>query len=241
MEIYHQLLNTLPKEPFPIKKVIVGVHWTLVCSKYCGLASTLVNCGPHGHSSVRDVGVLQTKSANELSEWILSENYLEASIGMAAINSLIDVDESKLVKMNASEIIAKKGKGKNVVIIGHFPFVKTIRGIPKNCWVIEKNPYGDEFPEDAAQIYLPKADLIAITGTAFINHTIEKLLSFSKPSALIMILGPSTPLTPLLFDYRCTYLSGARVDDSIAAINTISQGAILPQVSGIRLVSMKRV
>lgn len=240
MEIYQSLLKILPTEELPVRQLVVGVHWTLVCSRHCGLASTLVNCGPHGHSRVRDVGALLQKSANELAQWVLSDNYLEASIGMAAINSLIDVDETKLVQINASEIIAREGKNKNVVIVGHFPFVKDIKGIPNNCWVIEKQPYGDDFPEDAAEEYIPKADVVAITGTAFINHTIENLLRLRKPDSLVMVLGPSTPLSPVLFEYGITYLSGARVDDPIIAVNTIMQGAILPQVKGIRLVSMKK-
>jgi uncharacterized protein (DUF4213/DUF364 family) len=53
-----------------------------------------------------------------------------------------------------------------------------------------------------------------------------------------MILGPSTPLAPYLFAHGVSFLSGARVDDPDIAVGTIIQGACLPQVSGIRLVSM---
>lgn len=234
------LLQSLPTNPVPIQKVVIGVHWTLVCSKTCGLASTLISCGSHGHLHMRDVGILHNKNAQELAQWVLSDNLLEASVGMAALNSLIEVDESKLVPMNASEVIARKGKDKNVVIVGHFPFVEKIKNIPRNCWVIEKHPFGDDFPEEAAQEYIPKADVIAITGTAFINQTMENLLSLCQPSSFVMILGPSTPLSPLLFDFGVSILSGARVDDENAAINTIMQGASLPQVNGIRLVTMAK-
>ncbi|NIS59339.1 MAG: hypothetical protein GTO13_01120, partial [Proteobacteria bacterium] len=56
-----------------------------------------------------------------------SENLLEASIGMAAINSLIDIDESKCVEANAYEMLLEKGKGKNVAVVGHFPFLSMLR------------------------------------------------------------------------------------------------------------------
>jgi len=239
MDIYHSLLSLLPTEPVSVKRIIVGVHWTLVCSRFCGLASTLTNCGPHGHSRVRDVGRLNEKSTQELAGWIISDNYLEASIGMAALNSLIPVDEKALVQRNAVDIIKREGKQKNVVIVGHFPFVSHVRQFTNNCWVIEKKPYGDDFPEEAAEMYLPQADIVAITGTAFINHTIENLLALCRPKSQIMILGPSTPLTPSLFGRGVTFLSGARVDDPDIAINSIIQGACLPQVEGIRLVSME--
>jgi len=232
------LLNSLPLGPIPIRRVVVGVHWTLVSSKTCGLASTLVNCGPHGHSQMRDVGNLNHKNAQDLAQWILSDNLLEASVGMAALNSLIEIDEGQLVQINAFDVIAREGKDKNVVVVGHFPFVGKIKTISKNCWVIEKRPYGDDFPEEAAQNFIPKADVIAITGTAFINKTMDKLLSLCQPDSLVMILGPSTPLSPLLFDMGISFLSGAYVDNEDAAINTIMQGASLPQVNGVKLVTM---
>jgi len=238
MNLYELLLKSLPKEPIPIRKVVVGVHWTLVCSAYCGLSSTLTNCGPHGHAKMRDVGRLEEKTAQQLAEWILSDNFLEASVGMAAINSMIAVDEKKLVQKNASAVIAEEGKGKNVTIVGHFPFVEQIKSIPRHCWVIEKKPFGDDFPEEAAEDYIPQSDIVAITGTAFINHSMEKLLSLCKKDATVMILGPSIPMFPKLFDLGISFLSVARVDDSVSAINTIIQGASLPQVNGIRLVTM---
>jgi len=241
MKILETLLDAISKEPpIPVRKVIIGVHWTLVSSKYCGLGSTLVGEGPHGHAPIRDVGSLHQKSAQELAHWVLSDNLLEASIGIAAMNSLLDLDESRMEQVNASEVIARESKGKNLVIIGHFPFVGRMKTIARNCWVIEKRPHGDDFPEEAAQELIPQADVIAITGTAFINHTIEGLLSLCRPSSLVMVLGPSTPLSPLLFDYGITFLSGSRVIDEKAAITTIQQGAVFPQVKGVRLLTMSK-
>jgi len=240
MKFLQKLLETLPDEPIEVRKVIIGVHWTLVCSKYGGLGSTLTNCGPHGHSHMKDVGSLHQKSAQELAHWVLSDNLLEASVGIAALNSLISVDDEKMVQVNAADVIAREGKGKNVVIVGHFPFVEKIKPITRNCWVIEKRPFGDDFPEEAAEEFVPQADLIAITGTAIINHSISGLLSLCKPDALVMILGPSTPLSPLLFEHGISFLSGSRIIDEEAAAMTIQQGAAFPQVKGVRLVTMSK-
>ena len=240
MEFLSRLLETLPAEPVPVRKVIIGVHWTLVSSSHSGLASTLVGEGPHGHSGLRDVGALHQKSAQELAGWVLSDNLLEASIGMAAVNSLLGVDEERLEEINAAEVITRESKGKNLVVVGHFPFVERIKPAARNCWVIEKRPYGDDFPEESAQEYIPQADVIAITGTAFINHTMDDLLSLCPPGSLVMILGPSTPLSSLLFDYGITFLSGTRVVDEDAAVVTIQQGATFPQVKGVRLVTMQK-
>jgi uncharacterized protein (DUF4213/DUF364 family) len=240
MRLLEALLETIPANPIPVRKVIIGVHWTLVSSKYCGLGSTLVGEGPHGHSQVRDVGGLQQKSAQELAHWVLSDNLLEASIGIAALNSLLEVDESQMEQVNAAEVIAHESKDKNLVVIGHFPFVERMKSIANNCWVIEKRPHGDDFPEETAQEFIPQANIIAITGTAFINHTMDVLLSLCRSGSIVMVLGPSTPLSPLLFDYGISFLSGSRVIDEEAAINTIQQGASFPQVKGVRLVTLSK-
>lgn len=239
MKLLEEILATLPETKIPIRKVIIGVHWTLVASKYCGLASTMVKQEQHGHSQVRDVGTLTEKSAQELAQWSLSDNLLEASIGMAAINSLLEIDEKLFQEVNASEVIGKECKNKNLVVVGHFPFVDKMKTITRNCWVIEKRPFGDDFPEEKSKEFIPQADVIAITGTAFINHTIEDLLSLCSPSSVIMVLGPSTPMATLLFDHGISFLSGSRVIDEEAAITTIQQGASFPQVKGTRLITLR--
>jgi len=187
---------------------------------------------------MRCVGNLHEKTANELAQWILSDNLLEASVGSAALNSLIETDDSKLTQINAADIISQKSQGKNLVVVGHFPFVDRVRELTKNCWVIEKKPFGDDFPEDAAKEFIPQADVVAITGTSLINHTISGLLSLCRASTLVLVLGSSTPLTPLLFDYGISYLSGSKIIDEDAAVLTVEQGAAFPQIKGVKLVTM---
>ena len=239
MTLLERIINTLPPDPIPVRNVIIGVHWTLVSSKNCGLGSTMTNQEKSGHQKVRDVGMLHQKTAQELASWIFSDNLLEASIGIAAINSLLDVEDRKF-NINASEVIAKESEGKNLVVVGHFPFVDRMKSIAKNCWVIEKRPFKDDFPEEAAIEFIPQADVIAITGTAFINHTMETLLSMCPEKSIVMVLGPSTPLLPLLFEYGITYLSGTQIVDELAAITSIQQGASFQQVRGTRLVTMMK-
>ncbi len=239
MSIFSELLATLPPEPIPVRNVVIGVHWTLVASQHASLASTLFNCGPHGSSHMRDVGKLIGKSAQELAGWIESDNLLEASVGLAALNSLIEVDQNRLRhNVNASEVIEHKSRDKNLVIVGHFPFAPRMKSIARNLWIVEKKPYGDDFPEDAAQELIPQADVVAITGTAFINHTIEGLLSLCRPDATVLILGPSTPMVPLLFDYGINYLSGSLVLNEADTVRTVQQGASFPQVEGVQVVTM---
>jgi uncharacterized protein (DUF4213/DUF364 family) len=120
-----------------------------VVSKHCGLASTFHEPHPH-HRPVRDVGRLTQLSALQLAQYARSDNVLEASIGMAAINSLIDVDEARCVKENALDVRALKGRGKNIAIVGRFPWIPNLRRIAKMLWVIEQSPQEGELPAEAA-------------------------------------------------------------------------------------------
>jgi len=55
-----------------------------------------------------------------------------------------------------------------------------------------------------------------------------------------MILGPSTPLSPVLFDHGATIIAGSRVLDESVVLNNIGQGATFQQVTGVRLLAFTR-
>jgi hypothetical protein len=239
MKILESLLVSLPEDA-PVRSVLVGAHWTVVCSRYCGLGATLMGNHPHGHVQVQDVGSLHTKSARELAEYAYSTDLLEASVGIAAINSLLKVDESLAVEINASEVLASHGRGKNVALIGHFPFIPQLRQAVGQLWVIEQRPAEDEYPAEDAPKLLPQADMVAITGSTLVNHTLDDLLALVKPNATVMVLGPSTPLSPVFFEHGVTIISGTRVVDEEAVVRTVGQGAVFRQVQGVKLLTLTR-
>lgn len=239
MNIVDDLLSNLPDDQ-PVRNILVGAHWTVVCSRRCGMASTILGTKPHGHEKVRDVGSLHRKSARELAELMRSENPLEASIGVAALNSLLDIDERRAVEVNAGDLLAERGQGKNIALVGHFPFIPMLRQAAKQLWVLELNPVEGEFPAGAASNLIPKADIVALTGTSLINHTMDGLLALCRPNALVVILGPSTPLSPILFDHGASLLSGTQVIDEEAVMRTVAQGATFQQVDGVRLLTIAK-
>jgi uncharacterized protein (DUF4213/DUF364 family) len=225
-------------EDAPVRSVLVGAHWTLVCSRGCGLASTLIDDKPHGHARVRAAGRLHLKTARELAEYARSDMLLEASIGLAALNSLLAAPAGPAVERNAAEVLAEHGRGKAVALVGHFPFIPHLREVAGELWVIEQHPSAGEHPAGDAGRLIPQADVVAITGTTLINHTLEPLLGLCRPGAVVLLLGPSTPLAPVLFEYGVSLLSGARVVDEAAAARTVGQGASFPQVEGVRLLTL---
>jgi uncharacterized protein (DUF4213/DUF364 family) len=240
MKIINDILATLDFRA-PLRDIRQGPFQTAVLTRYCGLASTPHDAGPHHDKSpVRNAGLLLDENPESLARLALSSSEVEAAIGMAAINSLIDVDESRCEELNAGDLLMSKGEGRRVAIVGHFPFVSRLRSITGELSVIEKNPREDDLSEDEAEKVLPKADVVGITGTALINHTIESLLNLCPSEAYIIVLGGTAPLSPVLFDYGIDAVAGTLVTDSDTVLRSVSQGATYRQIRGVRRLTMKK-
>jgi uncharacterized protein len=239
LKISDDLLLNLGGENIPVKNVHSCVYWTAVISKHCGLSSTFRGEGPSHERGVRDVGNLAQKTALELAQYARSDSLLEASIGMATINSLIDIDESKCIEKNAFEIILEKGQEKNVAVVGHFPWIPKLRERIKNFWVLEQRLREGDLPAEEAKRILPQCDVVGITGTSFINHTIEDLLNLCK-NAYVVLIGPTSPLSSLLFEYGIDAICGSKVVQEEKLIQSISQGATFKEVTGVRLLTLMK-
>jgi len=240
MRILDDLLGTLDFNA-EVKDIRQGPFQTTVLTRYCGLAATPHDPGSHQERvAVESAGSLMDKRVPELARMVYSHSLMEAAIGMATVNSLLEVEEERCEELNGGDLLADKGRGKKVAVVGHFPFVKRLGQSVEALWVIEQHPREGDFPEPEAERLLPEADVVGITCTAFTNHTIEGLLSLCRPEAYVVILGGTAPLSPVLFNYGIDAVSGTRVYDPAAVLNGVSQGATFRQLEGVRRLTMKR-
>jgi len=255
VSIIDDLLATLPlssplvggRKGGAVREVQIGAFWTAVVLKdgSCGLASALRDSDHHHHGQnpVREAGHLHERNARELANLARSDSLLEASIGLAAINALLDVDEDACVELNAEQVILDHGTGKDVVVVGHFPFIPRVREAARQLWVLEKRPSEGDIPAQAAPEVIPQADVVAITGTSLINHTFEELVRLCRREAFVLVLGPTTPLSPVLFDYGADVISGTLVTDPGIVLRYVSQGASFRQVKrgkGVKLLTLAK-
>jgi uncharacterized protein (DUF4213/DUF364 family) len=79
---------------------------------------------------------------------------------------------------------------------------------------------------------------VGVTGSALTNHTMDHLLSICNPNAYVVVLGDTTPLSPVLFEYGVDAISGTMVVDGEQALRCVSQGANFRQIRGIRLLTI---
>jgi uncharacterized protein (DUF4213/DUF364 family) len=108
--------------------------------------------------------------------------------------------------------------------------------------ILERQPQGDELPESEAARVLPNAEFVAITGMAFVNGSLERLLGWCGAEAEVLVLGPSTPLSPILFDFGVDWLAGAEVTSIDAVVEAVAAGADFHQLRrvGVRRACLRR-
>ncbi|MCK9226337.1 MAG: DUF364 domain-containing protein [Syntrophorhabdaceae bacterium] len=238
MNILQDIISSITIDA-PVNEVTRGIYWTAVVSRQCGLASTMIYDYELTGEKSRQEWHLQM-SAVQLARGALSDDRFYASLGLAAINSLVEVDMERCLDVNAADYIARKGKGKNIAIIGHFPFVDDLRKIAGNVWVIEKRIQPGDHPEEEAAALLGQSDIVAISSTTLINHTLDNVLALCPAKSMRILLGPTTPLTSVLFDHGIDVISGSIVTDPDIALLHIRQGANfreLKRTGSVRLVT----
>ena len=240
MTILDDLMSILSFDTV-VKDIRQGIFHTGVLTQNCGLAATLPQDALRQKPPmIKEPGFLLDKDPRDLAQLAYSQSILEAAIGMATINSLLEIDEGSCIELNAAELIKEKGKDNKVAIVGHFPFIHKIRDIAREVWVIEKNPRDSDFDEKTAEDLIPQADVAAITGTSLTNHTLDHLLELCRPGAYVIMLGDTAPLAPLLFDYGVDAISGTKVVDPELALGCVSQGANFRQIRGVKRLTMMR-
>ncbi|WP_102275566.1 DUF364 domain-containing protein [Cytobacillus massiliigabonensis] len=210
------------------EEVVVGQVWTVTISNTTGLAMS----SPLLTTRHFVPGTCQGKTIKELSRSIKSWDFLEAAIGLSAINSILNSRETMISMVNNGfhqlpsgsvfDVLKDEIKGKKVAGIGHFPKVDELSKLC-NLTVLERKPLNEDFPDPAAEYLLPEQDIVFITSSTLINKTAPRLLELSKNSLTIM-LGPSTPLSPVLFEMGVDIISGLIVEESEQVLRCIKEG-----------------
>lgn len=212
-----------------IADVRAGVGYTCVMldDNTCGLAYTFRDELGHCCSILGDAGKLIGRDAAEIVAWAKDNNRLKAAIGLASINAVLNnsYDNCNIGNvLDALQISADDTFG----MVGLFsPILAEVRKKTDKIFVFEKNVAKGSglYTEDDIPVYLPHCDVIIITATSIINHTIDDLLAYCSNARQVCIVGPSTPLCPEIFQkYNVSLLAGSVVQDSQLALQIISQG-----------------
>jgi len=217
VKLVDDLLGSVAGLDHPVERVCVGLHWTVVQSRYTGIAHTYKTSSK---VELESSGDLVGRSAVELALRLRSWEPLEAGLGLAALNSLI---EPVGTPGNVFEHVLSVVPGKTVTVIGRFPFNAQIAQAAGHVYFLEFEPQAGELPPNACEEVVPQSDIVLISATALINQTLPRLLELGR-SALTVVLGPSTPMNDVLFRHGAEILGGVRVTDPEALISSVLQG-----------------
>lgn len=217
MRLVDDLLESVAGLDCPVRKVCVGLHWTVVESRYTGLAHTYKS---DQKAELESSGSLVGRSAFEVGLRLRSWEPLESSLGLAALNSLIEATGDP---GNVFEHVLRLALGKTVTVVGRFPFNDQIAQAATQAYFLEMDPQDGEFPCSACEEVIPASDIVVISATALINKTLPRLLDLSQHATSI-VLGPSTPMNDVLFRHGASIVAGVRVTNSDALISSVMQG-----------------
>jgi len=234
-EIYDELIAAVPPD-LRVSDCLVGLHWTLIRSFGMGIALTPFErsrTGPKGASVIAGIGKQITgMSVSKLAEYVKSWDSFEATLGLAAINSVFNSPEqverifgrplSNQGKVSAFVYYADLVRAKKVAVVGHFPDLDTLSGIC-DLTVLERNPGEGDLPDPACEYVLPSQDFVFITATTLINKTLPRLLELSR-KASVFLVGPSTPFAPLLFNHGIDTLAGTVAADPQSVWRAAQEG-----------------
>jgi len=237
--------QSIPSERLDValSDVVTYAFVTTARSSRMGTAMTLTDDAIYRgeqHRAVRSMGTAHDLPLREVLSWTESTQPMERSIAMAALNSTLPLKGPLFAAGNALALAARLGAGKNVVMVGHFPDADEIRGIAARLSILERRPLPGDLPADTAPQVVPDADVVAMTGVTCLNDTIDGLLALKKPGAIFIVLGPTVPLCPVLFDFGIDVVAGAWVEDEELLVSHLAQGGTPRVARGLRYVLMAR-
>lgn len=231
-QLYDTLIAGIASE-ITVRGIATRGKWTRVATSDGCLGVALgMESGPGmpGAPASEDVVGMPLK---DLAEKAKSWGFAEAAVGVAAINAYYShpgratangfvavTEDQSFPELFAS--YSERVAGKKVVVIGHFPFAPRLLAKAAEFRMLERYCQEGDLPDSACEYVLGDADYVFISGSAFVNKTAPRLLQLSR-GAHSVILGPSTPLHPVLRDYGATVVSGLVTRDAEGMCGTLGE------------------
>jgi uncharacterized protein (DUF4213/DUF364 family) len=247
-ELIETVERGLGERDVTVEGVRIGVFYTAVKldSGQAGVAFTPIReipeavCCPRSASRMPAAGQLAGQRAGDLALYALTESPLKVAVGIATLNALsaLLMEENglpgyqRLLGADALDVVEIHPDDR-VGLVGAFvPFIKKLKGTVKQLRVVEKNPQalkGDEMafyrPAEGAEEVLKQADVVVISGSAIVHHSLEQLLGFCRVARQVIVAGPTASMYPdPLFGRGVTVLGGIAVHDADELLRVVGEG-----------------
>ena len=224
MSLIDDLILGVAESRGMVEKITTGTRWTLVASSQCGLACLAEE--PQAEVGTSGQG-LSGRPLRDLFPLASSADGREASLGVAALNAAL-AESLKPSRFQPRSI--PRARGKTVGLVGDFAFAEQLKDLAREVILIS----GDHEEDTLAGV-----DIAIIGGHTIVDQSMERLLRASA-SCYTVVYGPSTPLSPVLFDYGADQLVGVKVEDRDKTKRCISEGLVnLMECPGLRPIVLR--
>ncbi len=211
-----------------VRDIRIGLRYTaaLLDDGACGAAYTFQGGPACGCHLFGEAGNVSGRPVRELIPWVGENHLLKASVGLAAINAVLNRPDPAHLHGNVLEVLSVQ-PDETFGMIGEFrPILAGVRKMTEHIYVFEQNlSKGDHlYAEDQIPAYLPRCDVVVVTATSIINHTIDGVLEHCRHARQVCLVGPSTPLCPQAFaDTPVTLLAGSVAVDPERLLQIVGQ------------------
>lgn len=232
-ELYERLFSRIPAEA-RVEDFILGLTWSVCSSSGPGGEGIGLAMSPSAPTRTLSwPGTLSDRPVAELAQWLFSWDPYEATVAMAAVNSVLNAGSTLAASaiplfprgsenLAVFEHFADRIGGRNVVVVGRYPGLDTLQ-LDCSLRVLERQPGPDDLPDPAAEYLLPEADWVFLTATSIPNKTFPRLAELSRDAKLVL-MGPTVPWLEELCEYGVDYLAGVQLEDAEALGRTVVEG-----------------
>jgi uncharacterized protein (DUF4213/DUF364 family) len=231
-----------------VERVVIGIFFTGVklSNGHGGLCFTPIKeipeavCCPSSLRASPWTGKFRGRPVEDFLETVFDKSPIKRAIGIAVVNALSAScwerdpprDYSLERGSDALDTVEIPDEAEVVVVGALVPILKRLKQRGKPYAVIEMDPRTlkqDELPfwvpvERTSEV-VAKADLLVVTGTSILFHSLEPILAAVKPGARVIVVGPTASMLPGAFIRRGVSVLGGdlvyRPDD---LLNILSEG-----------------
>lgn len=218
MSFYDEMIRRIAAAADPaatIEEIRIYTNWILVKTGQWSLSTFF-----HGMLGFTDQLGMDTwmgdwigRPARDAAlELLASREVLKRSVGMACLKSLLP-EPLQTIDGNAIDLVASAAAHAPTCFIGHFKTAAEWRERGYPVTIVELFPRPGDIHWDDADIPLHQAEIVLMTGLTVVNETLEAVIRRTPSAKLRIIMGPTVPASPVLFDYGIDLLGITLIDD----------------------------
>lgn len=231
-----------------VERVVIGIFFCGVklSNGHGGLCFTPIKeipeavCCPSSLRASPWTGKFRGRPVDDFLETVFDKSPIKRAIGIAVVNALSAScweqdpprDYSIERGSDALDTVEIPDDAEVVVVGALVPILKRLKERGKPYAVIEMDPR--TLKQDELPFWMPvertvdvvaNADLLVVTGTSLLFHSLEPILSAVKPGAQVVVVGPTASMLPGAFFRRGVSVLGGdlvyRPDD---LLDILSEG-----------------